>query len=123
MTEKFNYKIRNKKWNSFYSSSTKATWQRKNAVIDRLNSIKKSGRAGELEDVEVLIFPIEAAVIMSGTDFLEENREEIESKKLKKEERILREKQERTQRDIRDLEDKLERTKNQLKKLKEENEF
>lgn len=120
MSENFNYKIRNKVTGKFFSSSTKATWRRKNAVIDFLSRIKKNN--GNIEDIEVLIFPIENAVIKSANDFLDENHDEIESKKIKKEERKLREKEENTLREIRELEKRLLNTKNELNKLRKENE-
>ena len=122
MAEKFNYKIYNKSTEKFYHGCKKSTWQQKQAVINYINDLVKQHKwrqnSDTLENIEVHIFPLSTAIVKSSSDFLNENREEIESKITKKQERELREKEASTLKHIRDLETKLENTRNELERLK-----
>ena len=90
MATKFNYKIRNKKTGKFYSTGRKSTWQQKQAVINFVEKLKKEERGyvkNEFGDIEVLIFPLEDAIVVSANDFIEQNKAELDEKKVKREEK------------------------------------
>ena len=120
MATKFNYKIYNSQTKTYYRSSTKATWQRKAAVIDYVKDLTKYGRV-DMGLVEVHVFPLEDAIVIKSLDFLEENREEMEVKKLKRDKKEMERqaaslayKLERLEKEKIKINEELEKTKNEL---------
>lgn len=120
MATKFNYKIYNSQTKKYYSSSTKATWQRKVAVIDYVKDLNNRGYV-DMDFVEVHVFPLEDATVVKALDFLEENREEIETNKLKRDKKVmereaayLKYKLEHLEKEKIKINEELEKTKNEL---------
>lgn len=120
MTHKFNYKIYNNVSKTYYKGCKKTTWQQKGAVINYIQeltngiSYRRKEDIENIENIEVHIFPLEDAIVKTANDFLEENREDIEIKKLNKQEKE-RKRQENN------LKWKIEQLEKQLKTLKNEN--
>jgi hypothetical protein len=97
LSRKFNYKVRNKETGSFASTGrSKATWQRASAVLDILKG--KTGynniNANNVDNWEVVLFPLEDSLTMSSADFLEYYKD-AENEKIRKRQQKELERQEK----------------------------
>lgn len=103
--QKFNYKILDKKTGKFFTTGrSKSTWLKKSAVIDFIKSKTTPIKCGylynsqmftpdyKIDDIEVYIYPLDNATIVSASDFIAENQMEIDTKNLKKEQKKLEDK-------------------------------
>lgn len=94
--QKFNYKILDKKTGKFFTTGrSKSTWLQKGAVIDFIKSKTTPRKSGyyssqvygpdyKIDEIEVYIYPLDNATIVSASDFIAENQIEIDAKNLKK---------------------------------------
>ena len=125
MSAKFNYKIFDKKSKKYFTANRKSTWVQKGAVIDFIKrktdkTIRRSSweQVYNIDDIEIHIYPVESAIVKSASDFVSDNKEELDAKEAKKKEKERKEEAERTRYKIERLQKQLAETEAELKKLK-----
>lgn len=79
---KFNYKIFNKRYGRYMSSSKKSTWQVGGAVTNYLKELVRNKE--DLNDFEVHIFPVAEHITKTAQDFIDEGKAKRELAAKKK---------------------------------------
>lgn len=129
--QKFNYKILDKKTGKFFTTGrSKSTWQQKNAVIDFIKSKTTSRKSGylydnqvykadyKIDEIEVYIYPLDNATIVSASDFIAENQMDIDAKNLKKKQKEIKRQAENLKCELKRLEEQQRQTELRVNDIK-----